>query len=254
MEGVFHISLAINLCSEDLVLERLQFGIDECHYLILTLALLEFALLVDAFLDEDAFERGEEKLFFQLAFSDHQFATEQSHGAVNAMSEHIAHGEELRLVVLDDAAVGRDVDFAIAEGIECIHRFVRRSARSKMYEDFNICRCDVFYLASLDFSLFYRLGNAFDEAYCGFAVWYFADDECFVVEFVNLGSYLQYATSLTVVVFAYVYGTSCREIGVDIEWFTLKVVDSSIAEVVEVMWQYLAAQTHGDALGTLCQE
>ena len=37
-------------------------------------ALLELALLVDALLYEDAFERGEEELLFQLALSDHQFA------------------------------------------------------------------------------------------------------------------------------------------------------------------------------------
>ena len=170
------------------------------------------------------------------------------------MSEYIAHGEELWFVVLYDAAVGRNVDFAIAEGIECIHRLIRRSTRSKMYEDFYIRRCDVFYLTSLDFSLFYCLGNAFDEAYRGFAVWYFADDERLVVEFVNLGSYLQNTTSLPIVVFAYVDGTTSREIGVDTERFSLEIVDGCIAKVVEVMRQYLAAQSHGDTLGTLCQK
>lgn len=138
VEGVFHVSLAVDIGGEDLILERLQFGVDECHYLVLTLALLELALLVDALLYEDAFERREEELLFQLALSDHQFASEQSHGAVNAMSEHIAHGEELRLVVLDDAAVGRYVDFAVAESIEGIHRLVRRSAWCQMHEDFHV--------------------------------------------------------------------------------------------------------------------
>ena len=76
VEGVFHVSLAVDIGGEDLILERLQLGVDECHYLVLTLALLELALLVDALLYEDAFERGEEELLFQLALSDHQFASE----------------------------------------------------------------------------------------------------------------------------------------------------------------------------------
>ncbi len=125
MESILSHSLAIHLGSKELILERLQFGVDECHYLILTLTLLKLALLVDALLDENAFERGEEEeLFFQFALSDHQFLAEQSHGAVYAMLEHIADGEELWLVVFDDAAVGRNVDFAVAEGIEGIHRLV----------------------------------------------------------------------------------------------------------------------------------
>ena len=151
------------------------------------------------------------------------------------MSEHIAHGEELRLVVLDDAAVGRDVDFAVAEGIEGIHRLVRRSARCQMHEDFHVCRCNIIHLSCLDLSLFHCLGDGVDEASGGFTEWYLADYECLVVEFVYLGSYLQYASSLSVVVFAYVDGASCREIRIELEGFSLEVVDGSIAEVVEVM-------------------
>ena len=56
MEGIFHHALAIHFGGEELVFERLQFGIDECHYLVLVLALLELALLVDALFDEDAFQ------------------------------------------------------------------------------------------------------------------------------------------------------------------------------------------------------
>ena len=106
MESILYHSLAIHLGSKELVLERFQFGVDECHYLILTLTLLKLALLVDALLDENALQRGEEELFFQFALANHEFLAEQSHRAIYAMLEHIADGEELWLVVLDDAAVG----------------------------------------------------------------------------------------------------------------------------------------------------
>ncbi len=65
----------------------------------------------------------------------------------------------------------------------------------------------------------------------------------------------QYTASLTIIVFAYIDGTTCREIRIkSCEWFALEIVDGSIAEVIEVMGQHLAAQAHGDTLGTLCQE
>ena len=170
------------------------------------------------------------------------------------MAKNIADGKELRLVVLDDAAVGRDVDLAIAEGIEGIHGFIGRCARCQMHENLYVGRGDVFYLSCLDFSLFHRLGDAFDEAHRGFAIWNLGDDEGLAVELIYLGSHLQGSATLTVVVFAHVDGSTRWEVRVDGKLFSPEVVDGSIAEVVEVMWQYLAAQSHGDTLGTLCQE
>ncbi len=131
------------------------------------------------------------------------------------MAQHIADGEELRLVVLDDAAVGRDVDFAVAEGIEGIHGFIGRCAWSQMHEDLHVGRGNVIYLSCLDLSLFHRLGDGVDEASGGFAVWNLGDDEGLVVELVYLGSHLQDASTLTVVVFAHVDGSTRWEVRID---------------------------------------
>ena len=124
MEGILYHTLTVYFGSKEFVLEWLEFRIDEGNNFILTLTLLKLSLLVDTFFDENPFERREEELLLQFTLSDHQFLAQQSHCAVYAVAQHIADGEENRLVVFDDAAVGRDVDFAIAESVECIHRFI----------------------------------------------------------------------------------------------------------------------------------
>ena len=123
-----------------------------------------------------------------------------------------------------------------------------------MHKNLNICRSNIVYLACLNLTLFYRFGDRIDEAACSLTEWYLADNECLVVEFVYLGSYLQCTTSLSIIVFTYIDGTACREVGIELEWLALEIVDGSIANLIEIMWQNLTAQSHGNTLGTLCQE
>ena len=75
--------------------------------------LLELLVLVDALLDEYLLQRGEVQLLQQFALADLQFLADEVLGAVNGVAQHVADGQELWLVVLDDAAVGRYVDFAV---------------------------------------------------------------------------------------------------------------------------------------------
>ena len=68
--------------------------------------LFEFLVFIDAFLDEDTLQTLEVQLFLQLSLADLQFLTDEVLGAVDRVAQHIAHGEELRLVILDDTTVG----------------------------------------------------------------------------------------------------------------------------------------------------
>ena len=87
-------------------------------------SLFELAVLVYAFLNEYLLKRGEVELFEQFALAYLEFLAEQVLGVIYRMAEHVADSEELRLVVLDDAAVGRDVHLAVGEGIEGVERLV----------------------------------------------------------------------------------------------------------------------------------
>ena len=39
--------------------------------------------------------------------------------------QHCAYRKEVRLVVIDNAAVGRDVDLAVGKCVKCIYCFIR---------------------------------------------------------------------------------------------------------------------------------
>ena len=70
------------------------------------------------------------------------------------MTQHIAHGEELWLVVLDHAAVRRYTYLAVGKGIEGVDGLIARYAWCQVYLDFNLGCCEVFNLTGLDFSFF----------------------------------------------------------------------------------------------------
>ena len=68
--------------------------------------LFELAVLVDALFDEYFFERGEVQAFHDFATAYLEFAAKQGQGVVYGLAQHVAHGEEVGLLSVDDAAVG----------------------------------------------------------------------------------------------------------------------------------------------------
>ena len=95
--------------------------------------LLELLVLIDALLNEYLFQRIEVQLLQQLTLAYFQLLADKVLGAVGGVAQHVAYGEELRLLFLDDAAVGRDVDFAVGEGVECVDGLVARHAGSQVH-------------------------------------------------------------------------------------------------------------------------
>ena len=228
--------------------------VEEFHHGILVGSLLEAALLVHALFDEDALQRGEEELFLQLTLADEQLLAQQAHGAVGAVAQHVADGEEARFVVLDDAAVGRDIDLAVREGIEGVDGLVGRGARGELYLNLHVTGCHVDDAAGLDLAFLDGFGDGVLQSGGCFGERHFADDKRLVVELVDLGTDTHHAAALPVVVFAHVDGTAGGEVGIEMELLALEVVDGGVAELVEVMGQHLAGESHSDAVGTLCQQ
>ena len=178
-------------------------------------------------------------LFHQFVLADFEFLAQQPHRAVHGMAQHVGHGEELRLIVLDDAAVGRKVDFAIGEGIERIDGLVGRDSRREVHLHFHVGRSEVGHVLGLDFPLFDGFGDAFAKGADGLGERQVADDERLVVELLNLGAYFQYTASLAVVVFRNVDRAPRGEVGIEPEFLSVKVFDGGIADVVEVVGQNL---------------
>ena len=110
--------------AHQLFLEQLQPVVHVSHGGVHVGRVLEPLVLVYAFLYEYAFERGEEQLFEKLAAPYLEFLAQKPHGAVHRVAQHVADGKEARFVVLNDAAVGRQVYLAVGEGVERVDGLV----------------------------------------------------------------------------------------------------------------------------------
>ena len=220
-------------------LERFQPFIDVRHNGVERLGLLEFLVFVDAFFDENALERGEKILLFEFMLANFELQAQQAHRGIDVAAQHVAHGQELRFLVVDDAAVWRDVDFAVGEGIERVDGLVRRHARRQMHLDFHVGSRVVIDFLGLDFSLFDGFQNRLDERDRGLGIGNFADDERFLVEFLDFCTHFQHAAALSVVVFRHVDAAARREVGEKLEILAAQVAHGSVAQLVEVVRKHL---------------
>ena len=116
-------------------------------------SLFEFFVFVNAFLDENLLQRLEMILLEQFVLADFQFLADEVFRTIDRVSQHVTDGEKLWFVVLDDAAVGRDVDLAVGEGVEGIDGLVTGDARSQMYLYLDAGGSKVLYLSGFDLTL-----------------------------------------------------------------------------------------------------
>ena len=242
------------LHSEHLRLERFELRVDEVDHLVLRLSLLELLLLVDALLDEDALQRREEELLLKFSLAYLQLAAQEAHSRVGRVAQHVAHGEEARLVVFDDTAVGRDVYLAVGEGVERVDSLVGRHARRQVNLNLHLGSRVVVHLLSLYLAFLDSTQNGVDERRRSLRERNLANDDSLRVELLYLCAHLHGASALSVVVLRNVYRTARREVGVEVELLAAQICDGSVADLHEVVWQNLRAETHGDALSALRQQ
>ena len=215
---------------------------------------LKGPVLIDTLLDEYLFQRGEVQAFQQFAAADKQFLAQQILGALHAAAQHVAHGEELGALLVDDAAVGRDRDLAVGKGVKRVDRLVARRAGREVHQYFHAGGRVVVHLADFDFPLVVGFENAVDQARGGLAEGDFADSERLVVDFLNLGAYFHVAAAHTIVVARHVDAAAREEVGVKAEWLSVQVADGGIAELTEVVRQDFCRKPHGNAFRALRQQ
>ena len=100
---------------EVLVLLHLREDVVE---LLLPVALVLLQHLVDAVLEEDALQGVVVPLVLQFAELDLQLTAQELAGVVRVVLEDVVDGQELRLVLLDDAGVRVDGGLAVREGVQ----------------------------------------------------------------------------------------------------------------------------------------
>ena len=106
-----------------------------------------------------------------------------------------------------------------------------------MYLNLHLGRCQVGHVASLDLTFLNGLGDALAERGNSLRVGQFADDERLRVELFNLGTHLQHAATLSVVVLADVDTAARLEVRIQVELLAVQVADGSVAYLTEVMRQ-----------------
>ena len=169
--------------------------------------------------------------------ANEQLLAQQLLGEIGRSAQHVAHGEEARLVVDNNAAVRRDVYLAVAEGIKGIKGLVGRHSRGQVDEYLGFGGGVVFHLLGLYLAFLDSFEYRVDKRCGGLGVGNLADNERLVVCFLYFR--LERSAALAVVVFQHVNAAAGGEVGVEREIFAAQITDCSVAKLVEVMWKYL---------------
>ena len=126
----------------------------------------------------------------------------------------MADGEEVRFLVVNDAAVGRDAHLAVRKRIKSIDCLIGRGARCQVDQNLDVGRRIVVYLAYFYLSFIDSFQDGVDDRSRGSAIRDFGDSQRLVVYFIDLRPYLDCSTAFAVVVFRYVNRTSGLEVGI----------------------------------------
>ena len=126
----------------------------------------------------------------------------------------MADGEEVRFLVVNDAAVGRDAHLAVRKCIKSIDCLIGRGARCQVDQNLDVGRRIVVYLAYFYLSFIDSFQDGVDDRSRGSAIRDFGDGQRLVVYFIDLRPYLDCSTAFAVVVFRYVDRTSGLEVGI----------------------------------------
>ena len=153
------------------------------------------------------------------------------------MAQHIADGKELRLVVLDDAAVRYDVYLTVGEGVESVDSLVGTHAGCQMKLYLHLACRHVLHLAYLQLAFLHRLRDTLLQGAGCLGERYLADDKCLIVELFYFCTYLQRASSLPVIIFRHVDTAAGREVRVEMELLTLEVLYCRVANLIDIVWK-----------------
>ena len=131
---------------------------------------VRFALLdalVDAFLDEDSFQRAEVEFVLELFLLEFQLALEQADELLGVFAQDFAHGHFHRAIVADHDDAAGDGDFAIGEGVERINQFFGIDALRAFDFDLDFFRREIVDGFDLQLAFARRVFDGADERFGG---------------------------------------------------------------------------------------
>ena len=240
--------------THEILFERFESGVDVRESGFEMGGILISLVLIDALIDEDALKRGKHHAFEEFATTDFQLTAKQFLGVFDIRLEHLAHRDKTWLVVVDDAAVGRNAHLAIGEGIECIDGLVARHAGRQVDEDFHLFGSEILNLPNFDASLFGRFLDAFAEGVHRFSIGKFGDGNRFAVALFDARPHLHTASTETVVVLENIYQTARLEVGIDLKRLSTQVVDGRLTEFAKIVRKDFGTEPDGNAFRSLSKK
>ena len=248
LKDIVHYNLAVNLALE------LLHGLEYLLKLNLPSLLVLLQDFVNAVLEEDSFKGVVMPVVLQLVQANLKLAAKELLGVVGAVFQHVVYAQELRLVVYDNAGVGRDCSLAVREGVKCINRLVRGYIVGKVNHNLYLLRSHILYFLNLDFALVLCLQDGVYHLLGGLSVRNLRYGDGILVNLLNARAYLYNTAALAGHVFGALREAAGREVRENLVGLSLKDGDGCIQKFVEVMRENLGSHTHGNALSSLRQK
>ena len=129
-----------------------------------------------------------------------------------------------------------------------------------MHQDFHRSCRHVLHFAHLDFALLRGLQYAVDEGgglggrAGGLAERQLRDGQRLAVALLYLGAHSDHAAALSVVVARHIDGAARGKVGIEMKLLPAQIFHGSLTDFAQIVGQYLARQTYGDAFGALRQQ
>src|SRR6185437_5675870 len=223
--------------------ERLEAFIDGGDDGFVGFAFLD--VLVDAFLDEDAFERAEMEFVFEFLLLQLEFALEQLDQLRGVFAQDFADSHLDRPIVLDDDDAAGDGDFAIGERVERVHEFFGIHAGWAFDFNFHFLGSEV--VDGFDLELAFG-GGVFDggnERIRGGGGRDFLDDDGGLVLDLDFGA--DFDAAFAVLVIAGIHQAASRKVRQALERFLFENRDLGLKQFGKIVRQDARGQTDGDA-------
>ena len=166
--------VGIHNLAHELAFERLETLINTGENRFVGFAF--FNQLVNALLDEDAFERAVMQFVEQLLLAQFQFALEDGDQLFRVLAQDFRHGQFHRPVVFDDDDAAGDGRLAVGEGVQGIHQFFRIHARRTFDLDLHRFRSEIIDGFDLELALLHGVFDRGDERIGGRGRRNFGDD------------------------------------------------------------------------------
>ena len=190
----------------------------------------------------------------QLVKAYFKLAAQQTPRILGRAAKDLLHTHEVRLLVTDDARIGRDGYLARGEGVEGVDGLVARLVVRYMDHYLDLVGRQIVHLLDTYLAPLVGLHDRILYRLRGRGKGYLRNGERPFVDLRDTRPHLDRATAQAVVVARHIHDTARREIGIQLEILPAKVCDTCVNQLVEVMRQDLGRQTYGNTVGALRQQ